>query len=612
MAKRVLSIEISRTLVKVSEVDFKTKNPKVHQCFTVRTPSGVYDDGVILQTGEFGSYLREKFAENKVKAKNVVFSLNSSRIANREVFIPFVKEKQIKSIVAANASDYFPVDLSGYQLAHNVLDTIEKDGQKQYKLLVLAVPKTVIDSYYELADIMGLTIEALDYSGNSILPVIRTAIGEEPTMIIKVDEHSTLLTVLQNRSVVLQRNLNSGADIAVESVQEIEAFGEGLTYDQALDLLRGKTLIYNSFDMEELPANDDAPEFADAKMELTRSLRPLVSSIVRVVDYYNSRNSENPIQRYLLTGFGGDFSGLSRLMSHEIDDKVLVLAHVDGISLDRSLDVNKVSFGEYIACIGAAIDPIDLIPDEKKKGGKKKAEASGGGNPLTADLSALDTTQVGIILFIVGILVAAGLAGYSFFKVQTASAENTVLRARVKELEPILLVYDEYTKAEAFYTDVATMYDVTRNNNEAIGAFVEELQEKMPSSIAMESINSDNNQVTMSMLVDSKEAVGEVVEQFRTFDSLSSILYTGSSETENDLGEICWQLTIVAYYNDALTNAANEMDAEEEAFGEEAADGEEMNEEEAETVSGDEAVSADEITEAEDGASAEEAPAATN
>ena len=561
MAKRVLSIEISRTLVKVCEVDFKTRNPKVHQCFTVRTPAGVYDDGVILQTGEFGGYLKEKFAEYKVKAKSVVFTLNSSRIANREVYIPFVKEKQIKSIVNANATDYFPVDISGYQLAYNILDTVEREGAKQYKLLVLAVPKTMIESYYELADTMGFTIEALDYSGNSILPVIRTAIGEEPTMIIKIDEHSTLLTVLQNRGVVLQRNLNSGADIAVECVQELPAFGENLAYDQALDMLRSKTLIRNSFDPEEYPESDDEPEVADAKTELTHSLRPLVSSIVRVVDYYNSRNSEKPIQRYLLTGFGGDFSGLSRLMSHEIDDKVLVLAHVDGISLDRSLDVNKVSFGEYIACIGAAIDPMDLIPDSKKKGAKKEA-SSGGGNILTADLSSLDTTQVGIILLVLGIITAGVLAGYSFFKVGTVTAENTVLRARVKELEPILEVYDNYTKAEAFYTDVATMYDVTRNNNEAIAAFIEELKEKMPSSIAMESITSDNNQVTLTMMLDSKEAVGKAIEQLRSFDSLSTIVYTGSSESENDLGEIVWQLTVVAYYNDVLTNVSNQMDAE--------------------------------------------------
>ena len=66
MAKRVLSIDISRTLIKACEIDYKVskRNPVVHQVFTVATPEGQFDDGFITNTDSFGDYLKQKIAEN--------------------------------------------------------------------------------------------------------------------------------------------------------------------------------------------------------------------------------------------------------------------------------------------------------------------------------------------------------------------------------------------------------------------------------------------------------------------------------------------------------------------------------------------------------------------
>jgi len=208
MAKRVLSIDISRKLIKACEIDYKVskKNPQVHQVFTVETPDGQFDDGFIVNTDSFGDFLKSKITENNIKTKSVIFTITSSRVANREAFIPVVKDKQIPGVVKANATDYFPVDISGYQLAHSVLDTVERDGTQQLKLLVMAAPKPMLEGYYDVARRAGLTVEAIDYSGNSIIPIIKHSLTSEPTMIIKVDEQSTLVTVMKNRAVALQRN----------------------------------------------------------------------------------------------------------------------------------------------------------------------------------------------------------------------------------------------------------------------------------------------------------------------------------------------------------------------------------------------------------------------
>lgn len=573
MAKRVLSIDISRTLVKACEIDYKVskKNPQVHQVFTVATPEGKFDDGFITDSDYFGSFLKEKIAENGIKTKSVIFTITSSRIANREAFIPVVKEKQIPSIVKANASDYFPVDISGYQLAHSILDTEEHEGQVQMKLLVMAAPKPMLESYYDVAKKAGLTIEAIDYSGNSIIPIIRHSLTSEPTMIIKVDEHSTLVTVMRNRAVALQRNINTGAEVVIETLRESGAFGQGLSYQAAINILRTQKCIRKTFDPNVADESDDrneTDEMHGAKLEMTDSLRGLVGSIVRVVDYYNSRNSAATIDRFILTGLGADFEGLSKLLSHEIDAKVVALSHLEGVNLAHSMMSRRISFGEYIACIGATLQPVDLtLPDYAKRGREEKG-GKGGKAGLGGDIR---TDQICMVVFVAGLVAAAGLAGYAFYANFQETANNKALKAKVTQLEPIELVYTDYQNAQLLYEDARNMYSLTQNNNEAIVDFLEEMKAKMPSNIAVQSFTTDGEALSLTFSVDTEAALGEVVQNLRTFESLKDVVFSVAVNEEIDTGQMAWTSTITAYYNDPEPVYEDSL-AEEEAApeGEEA------------------------------------------
>ena len=125
MAAKVISIEIGYLLTRVCEVDYKAKTHKVYKYFTIPTSEGVINDGVLSVTPEYTEALKAALTENKMNAKQVVFTVTSGRIASREVVIPLVKESRIADVVNANAADYFPVDLSLYRFAYTVLGLVE-------------------------------------------------------------------------------------------------------------------------------------------------------------------------------------------------------------------------------------------------------------------------------------------------------------------------------------------------------------------------------------------------------------------------------------------------------------------------------------------------------
>ena len=78
MANRVLGIEIGQNLTRVVEIDYKTKNPKVHSMFSFPTPPEMIDDGVVHADSIFRSMLYSKIKEKKINTNKVVFTLNST------------------------------------------------------------------------------------------------------------------------------------------------------------------------------------------------------------------------------------------------------------------------------------------------------------------------------------------------------------------------------------------------------------------------------------------------------------------------------------------------------------------------------------------------------
>lgn len=557
MAK-VVSIEVGYSLTRICEIDYRVKNPKVYASFTIPTPVDTYEDGLISQPEALAEAVKAGLAEHGIKTKQTVYSINSTKIANREVMLPFVKENRIESLLEVNATDYFPVDISNYKLTYSILDTVTAaDGTKQYKLLVLAAPKDLLESYYAVSSQAGLSISALDYAGNSIVAMTKQAFQDDTHMIVKVDERSTLLTIYSAGNMVLQRTVPYGADTAAETIMEAEE-GQEISYGVAVDLLRKKPCIRKSLDpSEEDPNDEDDEEVKKFRMEITESLSMLSNGILRVIDYYNSRNSESQIQDVWLTGYAENFVGLTEFLSGETGTQVQPLSDAPGIN-NGADSRNK---GEFVSCIGSVLEPLDLIPDEHND--KKKKKAKSGKDGETTSSGTTDYIRVAVLALAGCIIVAGALAAVSCLTYKGAADTNKALLAREAELAPVELIYSEYVSLQSFSEDVIQMYRSTQSQNEELLAFVNELQDKMPSKINVLSFAATNENVTMNINLDSKEAAALTMKELRDFNSIDNINVTSVAEITDEVGSSIVNFTITATYAPLVFDDEAEQTEEE-------------------------------------------------
>ena len=544
MNNRVLSIEIGNSFTKICEIDYKVKKPKVYKVLTVETPEGVVVDGMLQPTQEYADHLVNALGTNGIRTRKVIFTISSTRVASREVQIPNVKANKIEALVKTNANDYFPVDLTQYEIGHYLAGGLTEDGK--LRVMALAVPKALLNSYYQLAQMCGWEVECFDYSSNSLYQILRDEKTETVTMMIKIDENNTIVTVLSAGKVLLQRTVAYGVQDAIETMitSGVYAVNDPMS---AVERFQKKTCLNRVLHQGDKLWEENAGRWEDedagnvevtaARQKITSSLETLIVGVSRVIDFYDSRNGDNPIQKTFVTGLGGSFSGMSKLFTNCLERKVHTLSDMeDKIGMSKAIRSTRPA--AYISCLGAVLAPVGLIDKSQQK-------AKG----MTV-VSGTNYTFVSVAVLVLGVILSIAMAVTSLTRYFGTVAENVALQARVEELQPAQAVYNDYLATAAQYDKYQYLYEYTENPNENLVEFINELEQILPSSFWTNSFSSDMEGISMSVTVEGKAAAARTILNIRNMESIEDVQISNITDAQNELGESAVTFSITGTYAD--------------------------------------------------------------
>lgn len=530
MNNRVLSIEIGNSFTKICEIDYKVKKPKVYKVLTVETPEGVVVDGMLQPTQEYADHLVNALGTNGIRTKKVIFTISSTRVASREVQIPNVKANKIEALVKTNANDYFPVDLTQYEIGHYLAGGLTEEGK--LRVMALAVPKALLDSYYQLAQMCGWEVECFDYSSNSLYQILRDEKSEKVTMMIKIDENSTIVTVLSAGKVLLQRTVAYGVQDAIETMIASGAYAVNDPMS-AVERFQKKTCLNRVLHQGDKLWEENAGRWEDedagnvevtaARQKITATLEPLIVGVNRVIDFYDSRNGDTPIERTYVTGLGGSFSGMSKLFTNCLERKVHTLSDMED-KTGMSKAIRSTRPAAYISCLGAVLAPVGLIDKSQQKG-----------KGMTV-VSGTNYTFVSVAVLVLGVILSIAMAVTSLTRYFGTVAENVALQARVEELQPAQTVYNEYLSTAAQYDKYKYLYEYTENPNENLVEFINELEQILPDSFYTDSFSSDQTGISMTVNVEGKAAAARTILNIRNMESIEDVQISNITDNQDEMG----------------------------------------------------------------------------
>ena len=539
MAGKVVCIKIGYSVTQVAEMDQDTRNLRIRQSFLFETPEQVIDEEGVHVTDEFVEKIKSGMAENGITSTRVIFTIFSNRVANRDITLPLVREKKIQPMLIANSKEYFPVDLTKYQLVYRVISTDKT--KKQMELSVFAVPNTIVESYQALAKALQLQLVDLDYYGNSVYQAMMHGMSQELSATLCIEDNSSMITVIQNGRTVLQRSIGYGIDEAVETLRRSAIMNQGTTYLQALQTMQKNTcfhsLLKGESEGESISMN---PRGESAKDSVTKSLTMLIGNVSRVLDYFTSRHSDIELKEISLVGLGAACLGLDQLLGNELGIPVKVPGKASGWGSTGDV---------YYALMGATIKPLKFVLEKEEK--KKTSED--GESLRTPVLVASLCAGVAVILCVAGLLM----------NVFTA-ASNRSMKKQIEDKKDVITVYNEYIQSKALYDGLTKMGDMTKEPNSDFLNFLRQMEEKMPSDLLVSKLTASAQGITMSVETKTKESAAEAIMQLRTFDCLGVIDCSEVKENINDSGEKSELFDITVTYDNTSETETQEQPAEQE------------------------------------------------
>lgn len=529
---KVLTIDITNESITIVEVTPSNKKQStIHNAIIFETPEDAYEDGVIRDKERIAEAIKSQLSANGITNKNAIFVLTSTKIVNREVMVPFVKENKIKGIINANSSEYFPVNIEDYVVSHSVLETVtDEENNKKLRVLAVAAPENMVRSYYDVAALAGLKVVALDYIGNAMLQLIKTQTTEAmTTMVIQLGSESTVLNIVKGDTLLLQRTVPYGTNVVVNEVMD----AKGVDATTAMTLLQNERLLTVDFD-------DNA---------ITGAFRYLINNIGRVMDFFTSKNPDKPIDDVFLTGDGALIKGIDGLFKVQLNVSTRVMDTLYNIKFDSKIDLKIYNPVYLMVPIGAAFAPMGFdLGDTGSKAG------SG---------SSVDTTPLVVAFLIIAVLVAGGVTAYSFVAKNKAQSKLDQVNRDIDAISDIEQIVQDHDNAESVYMDAQNMYSYTENLNENVGTLIAELEDKMPKGISLTAFNSSSAGVSFTGNTKTYEDIAAFAINLKEIECIDNTFI--QSVTENageDKADTTYDFTVSCIYKDASAENAEAADGE--------------------------------------------------
>ena len=451
-------------------------------------------------------------------------------------------------MIDTSASEYFPLDVSEYTISYSILDKINTKEEKKIKLLLLAAPNNLIKNIYAFAEIAGLKLNAIDYIGNSVYQVLKKQVGSRVNVSVQINEQTTLVNVIENEKLALQRTIPYGAMNVVSAVLDNSIFGKTNARD-AMQLLMQENIINARLDMggevnRTVPmASDDYDRVMRelrGREDVTNTIQYIMNNVNRVLDYFMSRNSDKRINAIYLTGVGAKFKGIEVLFTNETGYDVKKIDNLFSVSFAKGL-VSEGEQADYLTAIGASIAPIGFVPEDVRG-----VKGNAGNNGRVAVLAFGGVAVVAVLLCV-----------FSIVRYGVLKNQNSSLLAERDDKAYILAVYQNHYNAKNAYGYTHYMYNLTSGRNYQLTMMFEELQKIMPSNMKVTALTSDTTSLTIT--IDAKPDKLAIASFIHNLEQLPNIVTANvlsiQDRVDEDESNDQQVFTVICQYQsfDALT-----------------------------------------------------------
>ncbi|HOK35464.1 MAG TPA: type IV pilus assembly protein PilM [Candidatus Pacearchaeota archaeon] len=307
----ILGIDIGTASVKIVELQKDGKVIKLKNYGEYQSP--VFKNELISTENNFLNFSEDRIVniikkiiqEAKIETREANFSLPVFSSFFTVIDLPSMEPEEIPEAVRFQANQYIPVPVSEVVLDWTIIEGKELSQNDKIKILLVAVPKEIIEKYANIGKDLGLVVKFLEMEN---FAQVRALVGQDKSPVLLVDIGGKVTSI----NIVDEGFIRLCSSVEVSSFSFIRSLSERLSisFERAEALQKEKGLKKEVGGI--------------AASALTPVVDKIIFGIERAMNTYVSHNPKREIQKIILSGGTAKMPGLTDYISSKLKKETII------------------------------------------------------------------------------------------------------------------------------------------------------------------------------------------------------------------------------------------------------------------------------------------------
>ena len=333
-----VGIEINPQKINIAQIAKNGQQYKLLKNVSADVPSGVFEDGKIVDSLSLSELIKDTLKANKISAKKISTAVPMREAIIRVIPVPAeLDENELKDMVLVHeAGMYLPypreeVDLDYAKLGY----FMDEDGIEKVNVLLVATRKEVTDLYNEIFQQADLQMGVLEINSFALIRTIREQLrqfgSKEAVVLVDVEFDNTEIAIVVEGVPQFSRTVPIG------TYQMRTAFSDAMGLPNT-----GETELLHDIDIIDglsESGNIDSSQLESGKLALMKVLEELTEELSRSINFYINQSEDLEISQLLLAGPGAGINQVDEFFTQKLNLPATKIDPIAALGIEPDRDI---------------------------------------------------------------------------------------------------------------------------------------------------------------------------------------------------------------------------------------------------------------------------------
>lgn len=497
-----LGLDINSSTISLIQLEKTKTDTKVSRFSSIPTPPDIVREGLLADPEAVGAAVRELLDLVGLPAKKPLPTVNlaipGQAVVIRLMPVPTgMPPEELNDVVQQEAVNNLPFPINEANLDYCLLPATERtdpDGVRRVDVLLAAIQRVYVDSYWRMAEAADITLGRLDISP---LAVIRALAASDMvtddgnlTMAVNIRNDATDITLVKKGMPLFSRSVLLGVETLGEAIsRSIDA-----PIDEAISLLP-------KLQLGSIPTSD--PKLGQAAQVARSIFGDLTAEVGRSLEFYMSQVGIVQVDHIILSGAACVVPGLGEFISNRLNIETVVADPFKNLIYDKAqiLDERRSTHAMLVGLVAdTSGSPLKTVEIDLNKQGRAPLSTGEEGEETDEVVEEeIPTPWFGPALAtgIVALLLAFG--AYAAFAFYLLGAQETEIARLEEQINTEKAQVDQMSKQQEELSALKQKQEVLNkiiNHGTPRSVILETVKSNVPDGVQLVKIEMTDNRFT--------------------------------------------------------------------------------------------------------------------